>query len=562
MSDRRYSWLNFLLFGALAAAVVAQFHGASWGTPSLRRTTLAFGSLAEVQRVLPELLASRVRLQDDYAKAVRAHQPLTPEQQRAMISKSPSNLWTMNSPVSRDHVLESWRAFLSGVPSDDQQTLSALSRLWPWKGAIDPQNYSYGLLYFGTVGAWLQAARWMGLIPRDLSMPSLLLNPEGVSRLYVAARSWSAWCNTITALLLFLALTPLIGIRWSLAGSLFFLGSPLSDVMSHLAKPHALAAMLATAGGLRWIQDRHGWSTAVFWGLSAAALMPYGILLLFLLVPSTTSQPFRRRLALFGTGAAFALLFNPLPLLEGGAFRTFVAIHHGSGYQQGSLHLYESVAFLQQFSTHGFPWTLWPLAAAGTWLTISWRDRSRAAILSLAAMTFFLINLLLVRHSGLALWPLAMCCVAAACGGSALARRSVVQRRLSVSLATVTLILMAAFRWQGRFRYVREGNLTHAAAWINAHLPAGSSIGVLAKSLNPSTVPPFLFSRYTIWRIDDTWRGKQTPDYRLVVHDADPIQVDSTYPVIAHWPARPRRSHPFLWTHDNRSITVWRTTNE
>jgi hypothetical protein len=460
---------------------------------------------------------------------------------------SPMDTLSWGRPIPLPLLLNAMRGFMLGVPADDQQTLSALSRWKPWRGQWDPQNYTYGTFYLAGAGAALAVAKMSGALPGDLSVGNVLRSPDLAATFYRWVRGLSALFNGISAVLLYLLLRRDLPWWWAMWAAAIFLLSPLVVTLSHLAKPHALGCTLIL-GGL-WLHQRRASPYAVMTliGLSAACLVTNYL----------AAAALRHWKALL-LGIAVSLAANYPIVLNGSAFVKNALTHHVGAYHQGMISGLETLTYLKHFLRYGFPGLLLPLTVWGLWRQAQNGDTTGRWMIGMGLL-YAGVDLVWFRHHGVGLLPTAIFFAGAAYGLNALPYKTG-----AGVLAAGMLLLFFHDSVTGRTRFERSGQLTDAGAWMNSNIKPGSTIGIVAHNVTPATTPAFAFLNYRLALTPLDTASGQTPstDYVVVAgRETIPDAWTKSFKPAHQWAASPSEENPFLMTHENVAISLWEKRN-
>lgn len=525
-----------------------------WGTPTTYKTIQIAGSTEQLHHLIPKMIQQRLALETQQKNNLQDHiQVLDSAERRAAINNSPLDLIKPGNPIPKDLIVHAMRAYLLGVPADDQQTISTLSRWKPWAGIWNPQHYTYGTFFLAASGATLGLGKVLGLLPKDFSIDWLLRSPDDVSVLYKSVRSLSALMNGITALLIYFLLSLRFPRPWPSWAAFIYLTSTLTIVQSHLAKPHALGCALILGGLYVYVRWNSKISLMILWGLSAASLITN--YLAFLIGSFKIRQIFPILL-----GLAVSLLANYPLLFYVKAFLANAWIHHVTGYQQGHFVMTESWMYLTDYFRQGTSFLLVPFIFLGYW--VLWREKEISSNLILTlSLSYFFLDILWFRHSGIGLISVALFSMIAAIGLQKIHFRPAAY---FLGIALFSLQLMTAMKNQPCF--VRYGNMTEAGEWINHTVPKNASIGLLGNNLSPATTPAFRFLDYEIslYHGDLADPKLQLPRYVITTGystNALPSFWSIHYKLLQQWPANPAETSSFLLGHENIGVSIWEKTS-
>jgi len=564
--------------GFLVMASYFQIMGLRWGTPSQRQSILVFGSMDSLSRHVKELIESRDHLFNTEKQALQGQGTVDP---RIAINKSLEQTIPDWQPIPRPLLIGFLRSYLIGVPSDEQQTLSSLANIRPRQHQWDPNNYVYGNFYIYSLGAFLLLSKSIGLISSGLSLESLLVHPDTVSRLYELARLFSGLFNGLTALFLFLLVRRGTSIGFGLMASILYLSTPLTMFMSHMAKPHAMATFFILAGlwvitGSRTrILGIPSWAlTSTGFGLASACLLPHlltlvAIPVIYTLYPSNTTRFWKPVLLLMGVAIIFNIFFylNPEYTLRKLQF------HHLS-YKLGFIQIDQSIQFLKDFFSYGHPALFWPFTILG--LVRTWYLRERRDILLFLITSLYLItNTLFLRHHGAALPLCAFLIYFTAMGGHCMwqyVRNNPTGKMLLGVIMLCGLVGQQQHLWQSRDLFVHHGNFVRMGEWIRDHVPPGSDIGILDGHIGPARVPPFPMLDYHLIKVpmeSSRWEQSRMPSYLIY---AGSQEQENTLTLLQRWGERIHQEGRFLeasrgtrsmfLSHEDIPMSVWTFSSE
>ncbi len=449
-------------------------------------------------------------------------------------------------PVPVELLLNAVRGFMLGVPADDQQTLSAISRWKPWRGQWDPQNYTYGAFYLAAAGTALAIAQLTGHLRGDLSTENVLRSPDLAAALYRSVRALSAFSNGVCALLVYFLLCRDLSWAWAVWGALIFLFSPLVITLSHLAKPHTLGCALILSGIFLHQRRASPYAVMTLMGLSAACLVTNYLAL------AATAIALRHGKAML-LGLTVSLVANYPVLINASAFINNALTHHIGVYHQGQLSVSETFSYLKHFFRFGFPGLLLPAVFWGFWQQKKIGPTAYGMIGM--GLLYAVVDFVCFRHHGIGLLPTALFCASAAYGLKALPHKPI-----AALLALAVLSLQVHAIVLGKTRFVRKGNLTDAGAWMNANIKPLATVSLLTHNVTPATTPAFSFLSYRVLLTPlDSAEGRIPKSDYLVLSGAEPMPSAwaQCFDLAHEWMARPKDENPFLLTHENIAVSIW-----
>lgn len=422
----------------------------------------------------PPTAAEARELAERWAKLYRdiedSHKRLAPEEAQAA-----------------DPMLASRRSYLLHTENpDEKKSFIVLSRMRPWKLEFQPLYAQYGGGFIYPLGAALLAVP--GKLTSDLA--HYLRHPEDMGRLYMAGRLLVAAAHVGTVALLFFLGRSLAGWGAGAAGAALWALCPLAVMQAHLVKPHAYATFWVVLAAMRQCGFSAGMAAA-----SSLATAPFFLVL-------------GRRWKQWLIGAAVFFALNPYLFWAYEDFAWELEVY--SPQRLGSL-----AGFAALGTEVG--WGLLAVCLAGLVAGRAWAALAVGAVLT-------------ARFGGMAVrlfHPLIAlgCAYAAALLWRALPRgpRAVLLGGLLAVGAGRSLPLLASLR-------AGEGR-PEAAAWVDAHVPAGATIG-LNYYPDPAHVPPFTFGRY---KLDVSKHCAQKPPPWLVVEKESALPSCGPYQLQANF---------------------------
>lgn len=352
-----------------------------------------------------------------------------------------------------DPLLASRRSYLLHTENpDEKKSFIVLSRMRPWKLDFQPLYAQYGGGFIYPLGAALLAVP--GKLTSDLA--HYLQRPEDMGRLYLAGRMLVAAAHVATVALLFFLGRGLAGWGAGAAGAALWALCPLAVTQAHLVKPHAYATFWVVLAAMH----RRGFYAGMA-AASSLATAPFFLLL-------------GRRWKQWLIAAAVFFAFNPYLFLAYKDFAWELEVY--SPQRLGS-----PAGFAALGTEVG--WGLLAVCLAGLLAGRAWAALAAGAILAArfggsAARLFHPLIALGCAYGAALIWRLTP-------PGP---RAVLVCSLLALGAARSLPILSSLAAGQGR---------PEAAAWVDAHVPAGAVIG-LNYYPDPAHVPPFTFGRYEL----------------------------------------------------------------
>jgi hypothetical protein len=277
--------------------------------------------------------------------------------------------------LSEDDKLTAFRAYLLGSCAlDERAPYSALSRMRPAQGDLDPKNYIYGGAYLYPIGGLILLAKTLGLLHLTTDLPWYLEHPRHIARLYLCGRSLG-----LLAFLGILVLIPLWSRRlgWGrmaagLATAAFCLSS-LAFWQALRTKPHIYVAFWGLWGLYLLARHcQHGrrrtlWASAFCIGWAAGSFLPSASLCLaypvFLWRPGPWRAWVGRVAAAWLIVAAVFALTNPYAFLSYETYLLNLMWHtSGQGWGFGVFRPDKAWRFLHTLIMHSYAF---PLSLAG-----------------------------------------------------------------------------------------------------------------------------------------------------------------------------------------------------
>jgi hypothetical protein len=355
-------------------------------------------------------------------------------------------------------------------------------------GDWNPHWFIYPTFHLYLLYAWLKLLLWGGAVAGGHAAPSLAeLSQHDPVRFYLLARWLSVLCGTLTLWVVYRLGRALGGVRAGLVAALALAVSLLHVRESHFFKPDATLALFTTATLLACVHlQRRGTLRAatlagVACGLTlgikynAALLLPVAVAALL----GGTPGRWRRVLVAGAVALGTMILTSPYIVLD---HRTFLAslnyvrvvLEHGGPGIVASLAQHARNSFLL---AQGLPLSLFAVGA------LAWNVRS---VPMLPINAFLLASVVQLGTSALAysryFTPLVPpLCAIVGVTVAQLAARAPARWRAALTALLLVALLGGPLRTAIRFdRIIAEPDTrVLARAWLDAHVPAGSTVLVL-----------------------------------------------------------------------------------
>ncbi len=533
------------LAAALAVGLATGLCGIGGGLPGPARLRALRAAVRGSEAFARSLADSWTRL---YAGIARAHRELAADEPRTSVSgvvEVPPG-WTFPP----DPLVNSARALLTqSINPDEKKSFIVLSRMRPWRLNFEPLYAEYGGAFLYPLGAFLAAARAVGLARLTPDLARYLSAPAEMGRLYLLGRLYVLLFHLGTLWLLFELGRVLSGRRTGTAAALLWALTPLAIVNAHVLKPHPVAAfwfLAAAFGAVRAVEEGRGadyllcgLGAGMAAGCSLAAGYALGLPVLARLV--RREGPWRDALAATALGAGLLALTNPYLFLAPRDFAWELTVYAPSrfGFRASDL-----PGLLTRAAPAGLGWALSALAAAGVLRALAAGPKRR--LLGLLVLGGVLLVLLRFPGSGAQVGMLRLHYAAAA-----VAVLLAADFAAALPRPAAAIVLAAALAETGLRGAVYLDNLaresgpratrTAAADWIDARVPAGASVGLL-RYPEPPHAPPFSWSRVrlVVFETPADLRPDRLPDW-IVAETREWDGLDAgfrrRYAVAADFPA-------------------------
>jgi len=401
--------------------------------------------------------------------------------------------------MSADYKLWQARGYLLGpLNSDEQRTLVAVGNMNPKKFDFNPNDFTYGGLYFIFVGVAFLAGKISTILSLSPQVDYYLAHPEEVARMYILARLISFLAVVLLLVLLYCFARK----YWSKGTALLaviFLGlNPLININSHLAKPHTLAALMSFISFVYFWkiftnchQQRDYFLAGIFSGLTAALAYPYAFNGLALIALGTITLDTQRRKSLAITLLAFVFAFGLFNFYLPFSWREFVNQKRGLEilFNYGVVGL-PPREFWGTFFRTNLVWFLLPLLFLGSKDIVPAQGRT---LLLLYPVVVLLSDILYFHHPNIFISQQPIVAIILARGFLVVWKKKIFLWRTALGAAIAILFLNS---FAQSFLQLKPKNLSESALWINQHIPAKKRLGVFSPYLSPGTFPPIDFFRY------------------------------------------------------------------
>ncbi len=415
-------------------------------------------------------------------------------------------------------LINSYRSFLLQADNpDEKKSFIILSQMRPWKLEFQPLYIQYGGAFIYPLGAFLKALSWLHAVTLVPELRHYLQQPEDMRRLYLAGRVFILLFHLGSLALLFNLGRRLSGWRTGLAAAAFWTLCPIAVINGHTIKPHdysvfwvLAAARLMLSAYDEGTRKRYLWCGACA-GLALGANFTLGALLILPLLAwagrklETRAASGEGAWALAGiaTSAAVCLALNPYLAISPRAYAWETTIY---GIPPSLKMAMTGLPLMLANSIPGVGLFLCALALTGAITALARTGPKRLLALALWLTTATLcwrFAGLMADRTILRLY-LPMLALGILLGADFIAdlarprfwKAAILAALLMENGWRALVILDNAQRAAGA-----DATRAQAADWIEAHIPAGSSVGLL-RYPEPAHTPPFRFNRYRLVLFD------------------------------------------------------------
>lgn len=516
------------LAGVLALGLLVGLWGIRWGLPGPGRLRAFPEKLYPNAEIAQKFTEHWARLYEDIRKS---HQEMRREEPVAYVKGLDEIAPGWSFPP--DSLVNSYRSLLTqSANPDEKKSFIILSQMRPWKMEFKPLYAQYGGAFIYPLGLFLKISSWAGAVVLVPDLSHYLQYPGDMGRLYLCGRLFILLFHLGSLWALYDMGRRLSGWRTGLFAAAFFALCPSVIVGSHVLKPHAYSTFWALAAA-RWLmlgyesgKRKDYVLCGLSGGMAAGAAFSLGAFLgLPVLIWLARWSAGKRRGnevkdPFFGLACAggVLLLTNPYLFFSYRSFAWEMEVFAAPSFH---LTLAGFLSLLGNFAG-GMGGGLAGLAAIAA---VAAFGRGERRIL-LAVVLWGVFAVLWAWFWRFAPEPgytrfyypvMGLACILAA---------DMVWSGpwLQPLITTIGVTLILAESGLHSLVYLRNMSLDsgpdstrmRAAAWIEGHIPPGSSVG-LVRYPEPAHTPPFRYDRYRlIFFNNPDLLGSRGPDYLVV----------------------------------------------
>ncbi len=521
------------LFAALAVALVTGLTGITGGLPGVARLRALPPEIRSSSDFSTKLAEQWHKL---YAEIERSHAEMRPDEPNTSVVGRvtvPAG-WSFPPPP----LINSARSLLTQtVNPDEKKSFIILGRMRPWRFEFEPLYAQYGGAFIYPLGAVLAAAHVVRLVVVTADLAHYLSVPGDMARLYLVGRLYTLFFHLALVWMLFELGRALSGRGTGTAAALLWALVPVAVVNSHVLKPHPVAAFwLVTAAycALRAVEEGR-WIDYLLCGLCAGAAAggnlaaSYAIGLPVLARLIRREGPWGTVLGACAAGVGVIVVTNPFLVFAPKHFAWELMVYSPSSF---SLRTRGLVAFVTRVVPEEIGIGLGSLAALGILRGLFAGSQRRllsilifgGGVLVLGRFSSFAASTSSMRlhYAGVALAVVLAADLIAALPRPM--RAILLAAALAETGARASAYLLNLHREAGAF-----STKTHAADWIDAHIPGGANVGLL-RFPEPAHTPNFRWDRMrlTIFEAPKDLAGVALPEW-IVVSERGWAALDPTF---------------------------------
>jgi hypothetical protein len=408
--------------------------------------------------------------------------------------------------------------YLRSSHEDEQTFLIVLSKMRPWRFEINPRLFTYGGAYIYSLGAWLALGAALHLASLHTSLAPYLVDPAQMASLYFVGRLFTVTAYLGCGFMLLRIGRRHLGAEAGIFAALFFIFSPGVVVAAHVLKPHLLwtffvlwtldLSLSLLAGG--------GWAAYAAAGAASGLAVgtfieawPSCLIVAFacaLRVRALRKSPAAELKGLAVAAASSLAAFfatNPYWILDWTRVRAEMKVLSGLG----TFNVTHPFVFLSHSFAKSVTWPIFALIAGGGVWAFAKGRREPALRLCLFA---FLAGVAMMTTVGdvarvdqvryfLGFLGIGQLLAGRAAADLLRCRSPLRPWLLAAFVLGLANLVLTGTTYAYSFHMDAGDRSTHVAsgAWIEAHVPTGSSIGML-RLPQPSNAPYFRYDRYDL----------------------------------------------------------------
>ena len=515
---------KILLF-LISIILVVYIFPLDWGLPNRKKISQIFTD-EEINTFVPKMVGLRKKF---YSLVEKIHRDNNIEENIKQTYDHKSKSVPFKE-IPQDRVLDMTRGyFLGTMNSDEQRNIVAISNLNPLKFDFNPDDFTYGGLYFYSVAASFVVGKIFGVLSLAKSIEYYFYHPQEVANMYLIIRILSLLGIIGSAILLFLLSKRFFGDKVTLLSVLLLLCIPIVVINAKTAKPHTLGMFFVLFGSWFCIKifDEESIKnyilSSILFGISFALLYSNAVSILILQFTILIKNNFKLKSVVNKKVIIATIIFLTIFLLT----NWYIIPDFGKFlrrkkeleiiFNYGNLNLIASAMFLKDFFITNLPIILLPMTILGVAKILKDKLTVFYPILFFV-LIYFLIVVIYLKHPNVFIICLPFISIFSALGIESLFNKSIVSKIYCV-LIIVVLIISSIY---GNFSCkIAEKRLVLAGQWINKNIAEFSSIGVIDGYFCVGSWPPFKFLKYKLIHLpsEQLWSKENLPDYLILVNN-------------------------------------------